>query len=630
MTDYVTAALLVYEPIAEDLLAHVVDNSVGTAVKPVSLEQLLQDPASGLVGVEHVVVAASLVGLKQVLRLAIDYKFSVGVLPVNQQDKMARYLNLPPRQDEAITFALRSKPASMDIILCNEQIMLFRGSIGWIPMLDSHQGVSKLRLWWRSMRKFTRLKLLAFNITTSSGKTIRTAASGCMLVQRHSGDLVSELIENDSSIRDGATGLVLASPISIVEYIKFLFQLLLPPGRRKSLPSAIGYIKSSELRIEPDLPLDVFIDGERATTTPVTCTTLPAAVRVNVGPALSKTSTQSDASKETIKVANLPNERELKKSLSKRIPFFSYASEDRFKELFRSLRDDSRVSATYLALMILSTVLATVGLYLNNAAVIIGAMLLAPLMAPLVSSAMGLLRGDSELFWNSNRTIVVGVLIALATAALTTLAFPHKPVTDEMLGRLNPTLLDLVVAVVSGVAAAYARSYREIAQNLAGVAIAVALVPPLAVAGIGVGHGDIYFFLQAFLLFLTNMVGIILAAMFTFRFLGFSPVVKGRRGLRVMLLLLAAITVPLYLSYNQIVDRVLFEKKLETDRYYINGKYLQVFKVDVSYYKNRLLLVMDILVREPLTRQDLSDFKSKLQGQFDEKLIVQTKVTYFL
>jgi uncharacterized hydrophobic protein (TIGR00271 family) len=280
--------------------------------------------------------------------------------------------------------------------------------------------------------------------------------------------------------------------------------------------------------------------------------------------------------------------------------------------------------------MILSAVLATVGLYLNNAAVIIGAMILAPLMAPLVSSAMGLLRGDSELFWNSNRTIVVGVLIALATAAMTTLAFPHKPVTSEMLGRLNPTLLDLVVAVVSGVAAAYARSYREIAQNLAGVAIAVALVPPLAVAGIGVGRGDIVFFLQAFLLFVTNMVGIILAAMFTFRFLGFSPVVKGKRGLRVMLLLLAAITVPLYLSYNQIVDRVLFEKKLETDRYYINGKYLQVIKVDVSHHKNRLLLVMDILVREPLTRQDLSDFKSKLQGQFDEKLIVQTKVTYFL
>ncbi len=388
MTDYVTAALFVYEPIADELLPHVVDNSPGVAINSLSLEQLLQDPASGLVDVDHVLVAASLVGLKKVLRLAIDYKFSVGVVPVHRQGKTARYLDLPSRQDEAIAFALCSKPSPMDIILCNEQIMLFRGSIGWIPMLDAHQGVSKLRLWWRSMRKFTRLKLLAFNITTSSGKTIRTAASGCMLVQRHSGDLVSDLIENDSSIRDGATGLVLASPISIVEYIKFLFQLLLPRTRRKALPSAIGYIKSSELRIELDQPLDVFIDGERATTTPVVCTTLPAAVRVNVGPALRKSNTQSDSSKESIKVANLPNERELKKSLSKSIPFFSYASEDRFKELFKSLREDSRVSASYLALMILSTVLATVGLYLNNAAVIIGAMILAPLMAPLVSSAM--------------------------------------------------------------------------------------------------------------------------------------------------------------------------------------------------------------------------------------------------
>lgn len=294
------------------------------------------------------------------------------------------------------------------------------------------------------------------------------------------------------------------------------------------------------------------------------------------------------------------------------------------------MREDAKPGPAFITLMILSTMLATVGLYLNNSAVIIGAMILAPLMAPLVSASMGLLRADSALYWQSIKTIAIGILLALATAAVTTLLFPHKPITDEMLGRLNPTLLDLAVAIVSGVAAAYARSYREIAQNLAGVAIAVALVPPLAVAGIGIGRGDPYFFMQAFLLFVTNMVGIILAAMFTFRVLGFSPVVRGKRGVWIMLILLALITVPLYIAYEQIVDRVVFEKKLESDRYFINGKYLQVSKVKVSYHKGRMLLIVDLLAKEPLTRDDLWRFKRKLQSQFEEPLIVQTNVIYFL
>ena len=152
MTEYVTEALFVYESVAEGLIADVVNNDLDVTVNSLSLEQLLHDPASGLADVDHVVVAGSLSGLKQVLRLAIDYKFSVGVVPVNRQGKIARYLNLPSRQSEAIAFALRSKSTTMDLIFCNQQIMLFRGSIGWIPMLDAQQRDSKLRLWWRSVR----------------------------------------------------------------------------------------------------------------------------------------------------------------------------------------------------------------------------------------------------------------------------------------------------------------------------------------------------------------------------------------------------------------------------------------------------------------------------------------------
>jgi uncharacterized membrane protein len=120
-------------------------------------------------------------------------------------------------------------------------------------------------------------------------------------------------------------------------------------------------------------------------------------------------------------------------------------SDERFYDLFTSLREDARINGIYLALMVLSTMLAAAGLYLNSASVIIGAMLLAPLMAPIVSLSMGILRGDIGLFRKSIAKITLGVIIALLSSVLITFLFPHQPVTDEMQARLNATLLDLAV-----------------------------------------------------------------------------------------------------------------------------------------------------------------------------------------
>jgi uncharacterized hydrophobic protein (TIGR00271 family) len=274
--------------------------------------------------------------------------------------------------------------------------------------------------------------------------------------------------------------------------------------------------------------------------------------------------------------------------------------------------------------------LATFGLYLNSAAVIIGAMVLAPLMNPIVSISMGLLRSDRTLFNESAKTIVIGVLLALLASALIALLFPHKPVTEEMLGRLNPSLLDLAVAIISGIAAAYSKSFREVAQSLAGVAIAVALVPPLAVAGIGLGNADWYFFLQAFLLFSTNLVGIILAATFTFRVLGYSPVVRNKRGISFVILSLILITIPLSLSYTQIVDTLVFEKNMEKERFLVNEKYLIIKNVRITNRKNAKVIAMDIYTRDNLTRHDLDTLKQKIQARFTSKLFIRTEIIYIL
>ena len=492
MTDYIDAALFVYTEDSRHLVEQLQNNAYSTEISPISVESLLQDPQARLENVKHIVVAGSLESIKSILSLAMQYEFSVGLVPLESQKTLIKSLDLPKAVDEAIELALRRDAQPMDLILCNGKILLFKASIGRVPLLDSSGNRTLIDLLREALKKFIGIKLLRFVFSTAREKTINTIASGCMIIQIHKGSLASRMIQSDSSVRDGAISLIITSPFSIVEYLRFLLQSRSRSSGQKALPNGIGFIKSNQIDIDAEIELDVFIDGTSETHTPVHCETIPDAVRLNAGVLLEEENKSASTAKESIRIDNIPNGKELEKAGKNKIPFFSYASEERFRELFVSLRNDARFNTTYVVLLILSTLLATFGLYLNSAAVIIGAMVLAPLMNPIVSISMGLLRSDRTLFNESAKTIVIGILLALLASALIALLFPHKPVTEEMLGRLNPSLLDLAVAIISGIAAAYSKSFKEVAQSLAGVAIAVALVPPLAVAGIGLWKRSVF------------------------------------------------------------------------------------------------------------------------------------------
>ena len=630
MTDYVKSALFIYITDTDYLIESVKNNAVGCEITAVDLNDFVQAPQTFLTETDHAVVSGSLSDIKAVLRQATQHDFSVGFLPTNKQQTLTKAFDLPKNTDKAVELALRNNAQAMDLIFCNDIILLFKATFGRIPLLDASSDSGKLSLLVRAIRKVRGIKLLKFGFTTAKKQKINTVASGCMIIQKHAGSMASKLIDKDNSTRDGAISLIINSPFSILEYIKFIIRSITRSSAPKRLPNGIGHIKSSQLLIESETELAVNIDDERATQTPLHCETVPAAVRVNVGPWLEEANKNVQTAKERIRIDNLPNEKEVAKLSQKKIPFFSFASEERFRELFVSLRDDSQTNSSYVVLMLLSTMLATFGLYLNSSSVVIGAMILAPLMAPIVSLAMGILRRDMGLLTDSARKIAIGICLALSAAILITLLFPHKPLTAEMQGRLNPTLLDLAVAIISGIAAAYSKSFKEIAQSLAGVAIAVALVPPLAVAGIGLGRGDIFFFLQAFLLFSTNLIGIILAATYTFFVLGYSPAVQGKLGARVVTLTLALITVPLYFSYDQIVEKLTIEKRMEKERYLVNGKYLIVHDAQLNRRGDTEVIFMEILARESLSRGDLNKFKKKIQMHFTRPVVIRTRVSYIL
>lgn len=625
---YVNTALYIYSEENENLLASLSSFSENINIQSQSLDAFLKNSDSLHNSAEHIVVSAPMAGLKKVILFAVERELSVGVLPLDAQKSLARYFALPAGREEQIELALRKNDQARDLVLCNGELVLYKATIGRMPVIDVDDRLNHWGSFKSAYERFRSLRLLGFTFTTANEKNIDTAACGCMIVQHHAGSMVSRLIANDSNPNDGMISLVVAAPLSIYAYLGFLFHAFRRSVAPKKLPDTLGYIKTSGLTIASDVELAVDIDGETTTSTPVKCELVTNALRLNAG--LMEDDATRGETKERIDIKNLPIGSELGKATNKQIPFFSYASEERFKDLFIALRDDARMSSAYVVLMLLSTVLATIGLYQNSTSVVIGAMLLAPLMGPLVSISMGILRGDEHLYRQSANKILIGVALALVAAALITLLFPYKPVTDEMLARLSPSLPDLGVAIFAGIAGAYTKSFKEILQSLAGVAIAVALIPPLAVAGIGLGRGDPGFFGQAFLLFSTNLIGIVAAAIVTFRVLGYSAAIQSKRSMGYVVLALAIISVPLYLTYSNVVEKIQWERSWQNERFLVNGKYVIVKDAEIFLDRDRIVILMDILAREHLDRDDLNVFKQKVQANFSSKLIIRANIIYLL
>lgn len=175
------------------------------------------------------------------------------------------------------------------------------------------------------------------------------------------------------------------------------------------------------------------------------------------------------------------------------------------------------------AVLLLSGAIATLGLALDATAVVIGAMLIAPLLGPVLGLGMALAVGDGRLAAQTALTVLLGVVGVVALAALLTLLLPFRDITPEIAARTRPTTLDLAIAVASGLAGAVVTLSREqrLSASIPGVAIAVALIPPLGVAGFGIGTGWQWPLIRgSLLLFGANLGGIVLSAMLAFLLVG--------------------------------------------------------------------------------------------------------------
>ncbi len=227
-------------------------------------------------------------------------------------------------------------------------------------------------------------------------------------------------------------------------------------------------------------------------------------------------------------------------------------------EVIDDLFIDEDARAPYLwrffVLLLLSTLIAALGLVADSVAVIIGAMLLAPLMTPILAVAAALVIADVKALVVSAGILVSGILLAVLVAAAATWVglgdlTVASALPSEIVGRTAPSLLDLGVAIAAGLAAGYVLTHRRVLSSLPGVAIAVALVPPLATIGITLELGQSDAARGALLLFVTNLVAIVLSAIVMMRWAGFAPPDVGSRsaqiGIVVTSVALIGIAVPL-------------------------------------------------------------------------------------
>jgi uncharacterized hydrophobic protein (TIGR00271 family) len=292
----------------------------------------------------------------------------------------------------------------------------------------------------------------------------------------------------------------------------------------------------------------------------------------------------------------------------------------KLEQLKTELLEESTLNPIYIILIVGSCVIATLGLLSNSAAVIIGAMIVAPLILPIRGLAFGALEGDLMLFRQGLISVAMGTLLAVILAWFLSSLAGISTFGNEILARSKPTLLDLGIAIAAGSISGYAKVQPKISGSLAGTAIAVALMPPICVIGLGLAHGNGLLSLGALLLYLTNLLGITLSCMVAFLLTGYTPFTQARRALTLAAILTSVLLIPLSASFFDLVRQTRLEESLRQEllNRTITFQRVDLVKTETNWFVNPPEVRLTVRSRESITPKQvelLEVFVEKLIGQ---------------
>jgi len=244
----------------------------------------------------------------------------------------------------------------------------------------------------------------------------------------------------------------------------------------------------------------------------------------------------------------------------KRYVRFLHIDEERQKKVAEEIKEKAKPDLDFVLLTIFSTIIVALGLIINNVAVVIGGMLIAPLLWPILALALGVIKGNVNMMQRSFFTILKASLIIFLVSFIVALAIPYLGESQEVMLRTKPTLVELFIALAAGFIGAFAVAHPKLSAALAGVVAAVALVPPLAVMGILFAQKSFILAGGAALLYLTNFLAITFAAIILFLVVGIKfPRRETSKNIAVsnvswFIVFLVIIAIPLTLVMKNILE----------------------------------------------------------------------------
>ena len=297
-----------------------------------------------------------------------------------------------------------------------------------------------------------------------------------------------------------------------------------------------------------------------------------------------------------------------------------------------SLLKDSQLDQNYLILILSSCLIATFGLLINSVAVIIGAMIIAPLMLPLRGLSFATLEGDAKLLRKSAEAIAFGTIIAVSCSLVIGLVIGLPQFGSEISSRTQPNLIDLLIAIVAGGISAYAKIRPEMSDAIPGTAISVALMPPLCVVGLTLSQGQWDAALGASLLYLTNLIGINLACIVVYVWGGYTRSNELGRNLSwgVSTVLIVMLAIPLGISFWQLINQAKVNYSLQNilvTESQLTQKSIEVESLHINWQTKPPSVLLEVKVAEPISSAEVKVVEKLLQRELNKQFIVVFDVT---
>ena len=280
-------------------------------------------------------------------------------------------------------------------------------------------------------------------------------------------------------------------------------------------------------------------------------------------------------------------------------------------------------------MLTLSAIISTLGLLANSVAIIIGAMIIAPLMGPIIGMAFSVSMGNRKLLRRSSFTLLKGVILTVVVSWLTASIIGLETVDSEILSRTTPTLIDFGIAMAAGLAGAFTQTRRSISDAIPGVAIAVALVPPLSVIGIGLALGEKEIATGSSLLFSTNLICIIFFGSLVFLFQSYGNLDRAKKGLAMSTLVMFTLGIPLTLSMRELIIR----KNVSSQVSDLLVQQIKIFadadvrSIEVSPRKDYLDIVLELAAPlNSISQDDITRIRRLLTKEIDRPIDLRVEI----